>query len=212
MFRLIATFSVEVDRERATALEKRIHANFPKFRYRNAQVLNRDANTDIDEILKWVPKFNRTCKGLTFCFVDPFNTQNLRFATMKKIADALYVDFVVLIPSFMDIKRNEHNYTRSDCPIVDDFLGTTSWRKTWSTGGTRFKDFGVFVADQFGRQNGNLELLFTTVPTISRLFRKGQDRSLYLYHLGFFSRSKLGVKFWRETRQRTQVQTTMNLV
>jgi three-Cys-motif partner protein len=192
----------EVDGDCASALHSRITQHFPGSAF---EVLNVDANGQVDTVLSKVPKFGRDYKGLTFCFVDPFNTQNLKFTTLRRIAEAIYVDFMILIPSYMDIKRNEHTYTQPSCRILDDFLGSDSWRADWVSNSNRFRDFGVFVADQFGKQMARLNYHYTDTEEFETV-RMGQDRSLYLYHLGFFSRDPLGVKFWRETRERTATQ------
>ena len=118
------------------------------------------------------------------------------------------MDFIVLIPSYMDIKRNWHNYTKSSCDVLDNFLGTSSWRAEWASGKSRYSDFGVFIADQFGKQMAGFGYHYSS-PDDYEAIRMGQDKSLFLYHLGFFSRNKLGVKFWQETKERTNDQLSL---
>jgi three-Cys-motif partner protein len=197
----------EVVEEQANALKTRVDQLFPNH---NAVVLNLDANQDTDNILANVPRFDSSYKGLSFCFVDPFNAGNLHFETIRRIAQSLYVDFVVLIPSYMDIKRNWHNYTKASCHILDRFLGTAKWRAEWESGRSKFSDFGVFIADQFGKQMTTLKYHYDSTDDYE-VVRIGQDRSLYLYHLGFFSRSTLGVQFWKETRERTSNQLLLKM-
>lgn len=194
----------ELNEDSADALEKRVANHFPE---RNAKVLNTDSNEHVDQVLNLLPAFGPSYKGLTFCFVDPYTTKNLHFSTLRKISSSIYVDFVVLIPSFMDIRRNEHNYTKPTCSILDDFLGTDRWRAEWASGQSPIRDFGVFVADCFGRQMAALDYHYDG-PEDFETVRQAEDRRLHLYHLGFFSRNKLGVKFWKETRKRTGIQKT----
>lgn len=192
----------EANPESANALQQRVNKYFPQ---RDVSVYEEDCNESIEQLLEGFPKFNAKYRGLTFCFVDPYNTQNLKFNTLRKISASLYVDFVVLIPSYMDIRRNAHNYTLPQCSIVDDFLGSSDWRTAWENKTSQFKDFGVYIADCFGKQMAKMGYYYES-PEEYVIIRKGQEKSLYLYHLGFFSRDKLGVKFWKETRERTSVQ------
>ena len=195
----------ELDDQCMTALRSRINKYFPSSATR---LIDGDCNQQVQKIISAVPQFSKTHKGLTLCFVDPFKASALKFSTLRAIAAALYVDFIVLIPSFMDIKRNEHIYTQDSCIILDEFLGTRNWRSTWANGKTHFQDFAVFIADQFGQQMKALGYHYDPEALVT--VRIGEDRSLYLYHLGFFSRDELGVKFWKETMSRTSIQ--MNLL
>jgi three-Cys-motif partner protein len=193
----------EMNPDAAAALKTRIDTHFPD---RNALVLNCDSNNDIQRVLNSLPAFGRTFTGLSCCFVDPFNANNLRFETISRIARTIRVDFVVLLPTFMDIKRNLHNYTKNDCPTLDLFLGDRDWRPIWEARSNPNRDFGVFIADQFGLRMKSLGYLYETVEDFETV-RRGEDWSLYLYHLGFFSKNKLGVKFWRDTKKNTNQQT-----
>ena len=195
----------ELGNEESAALRKRIENHYPHL---DTKVLQADANLNIDEVLNQLPRFGPSYKGLTLCFVDPFNAGNLHFSTIRKLAAALYIDFIVLIPSYMDIKRNCHNYTKPNCSILDNFLGTDSWRNEWKSQTSPYSDFGIFIADKFGKQMATLDYHYES-PEDYEIVRMSQDRSLFLYHLGFFSRNKLGVKFWRETRDRTNRQLSL---
>ncbi len=181
------------------ALKTRIDRYYPDTK---AEVLNLDSNARIEEVLKKIPSFGRGFTGLAFCFVDPFNASNLSFETIRRVSSALYVDFIVLLPSYMDIKRNEHIYTKPECRTLDTFLGDSEWRKEWSGGKGRFRDFGVFIADQFGKRMEGLGYLYEGTDEFD-IIRMGEDRSLYLYHLCFFSKNKLGKKFWKDARKNT---------
>lgn len=189
----------EEDEEAAAALQARVQALHSD---RKSQVLNIDSNREIDKLLQAIPRFGPSCKGLTLCFVDPFNTKNLHFETLRRIASRTYVDFLVLIPSYMDIKRNRVHYLRQEDPTIDNFIGSSSWREEWDNRGKHNMDFGVFVADCFGKQMAAMGFLYEDTSDYE-VVRIGEDRSLFLYHLGFFSKNKLGKKFWNETRQRT---------
>lgn len=192
----------ETESELAIALKARIDRHFPAI---EAKVVNENANSGIETVLRMIPQFSATTRGLTLCFVDPFKAAQLQFKTLQTISTRLYVDFVVLIPSFMDIHRNQRNYTRPDNHTLDLFLGTSDWRADWEVASRRAFDFGCFIADYFGKRMARLGYIYSTIDDFETI-RMGEDRSLYLYHLGFFSKNPLGVKFWKETRKNTTTQ------
>lgn len=198
---------VEENPEYMEALRKRVHRYFPAA---DCAFVLGNCNERIEDILDSVPRFHRGYRGLTLCFVDPFRSGQLEFQTLRIVAESLYVDFLVLIPSYMDINRNERNYCRLSNHSLDRFLGTSEWRRAWSDNGTPYQRFGVFVADQFGRQMKKLGYIYED-PSEMELVRMDSGQNLPLYHLAFFSRNDLGVKFWRETVRRTTDQLTLNL-
>jgi len=136
---------------------------------------------------------------LTFCVVDPNKVADLRFATIERLASIdsksrRAVDFLVLIPSFMDARRERTYYLRPSSSALSEFLGDPNWRDDWAR--TKHRDFGVFVVDAFGRSMLELGYLWEIKDAI--LVGDGQKE---LYHLAFFSRHPLGRKFAREARK-----------
>ncbi len=184
------------------SLQKRVLQYFPNT---DCDFLLGDCNDGISNILKSIPTFNKNYNGLTLCFIDPFKSGQLEFKTIRTISDSILVDFLVLIPSCMDINRNKDNYCRASDPSLDRFLGTTSWRGKWKNKETPYSSFGLFIADEFGKQMLELGFIYKNTADMERV-RMGYDQNLPLYHLAFFSRNKLGVKFWRETIRRTNDQ------
>ena len=192
----------EENPEYMQALQKRISRYFPSA---NCEFLLGNCNERIDDIISLIPKFSREYRGLTLCFIDPFKSGQLYFKTIQLIANSIYVDFLVLIPSYMDINRNEHNYCRVSDNSLDKFLGNTKWRKKWEDKETPYNIFGIFVADEFGNSMKELGFIYNDTSDMV-LVRMEYGQNLPLYHLAFFSRNKLGVKFWRETMRRTNDQ------
>lgn len=186
------------------ALKQRVEQYFPG---RDCTFVPGDSNQCIQAMLDAVPRFSPSFKGLTFCFVDPYKKGEIEFATLRQIADSLYVDFLVLIPSYMDINRNEHIYTRHDNCCLDKYLGTETWRERWCSLDRPQKDFGVFIAEEFCLQMKALGYIYET-PADMELIRMERGKNLPLYHLAFFSRNPLGLQFWRETRRHTSKQLT----
>lgn len=196
----------EENSELCSALKERIARKHPEA---DTNVLNVNCNTQIDKIIKVLPAFSRSYKGIAFCFVDPFNASNLSFETLRRLSAAVYVDFAVLLPSHMDIHRNQSNYTRDDCRILDELLGESTWRQDWASGASRIRDFGLFIADRFGKQMKSIGYLYDGTEDYVTVRMGGEDAGLFLYHLCFFSKHQLGQKFWRESRTRTATQMSL---
>ena len=144
-----------------------------------------NSNAGIDEILALIPSFSAGHRGLTLCFADPFRAAQLEFETLACISARLYVDFLVLLPSYMDINRNEPTYVRANCPIIDVFLGRSDWRRDWADPAREVNDFGLFVADHFGRSMEKLGFLYEG-PGDYELVRMTDHRNQRLYHLAFY--------------------------
>lgn len=191
----------ESDSKNMSALQTRVKRYFPD---KDCSFIPGDSNLSLEKLFRAIPQFSKEFRGLTLCFVDPYRMGDLDFFTLYQIAERLYVDFLVLIPSYMDIGRNESNYTRDDNKSLDKFLGTESWRVAWNECDRRAQNFGSFIADQFCHRMKELGYLYDGLQDLELV--RGTERNLPLYHLGFFSRSDLGLRFWRETRKQTNEQ------
>lgn len=166
-----------------------------------------DANENADKIIGLIPRASKTNKVLSFCFVDPYALSNLKFATIQKIGK-LYVDMFVLIPSFMDAKRNQARYLNSDNTTVEEFLGDKAWRDKWSAESEGGRKFGAFLMNAFGEQMKGLGYLYDPEDA-ETVFENGTRRALY--HLCLFSKHEKGRKFWKEAMKYTDEQTELNL-
>ncbi|KYC45377.1 MAG: hypothetical protein AMQ22_02212 [Candidatus Methanofastidiosum methylothiophilum] len=192
---------VEKDQEYIGALKKRIDSLFPN---QNCSYINGDCNLQVKSIISAIPSFDRINNGLSLCFIDPYNSNQLNFNTIREISK-IYVDFLILIPSYMDINRNEHAYIKEDNPTLDLFLGTDKWREDWRKNRTNYNKFGLFIADYFCIQMKNLGYIYNNLSDME-LIKMEVDQNLPLYHIAFFSRNKLGYKFWMETKKNTTKQ------
>lgn len=197
----------EADSELSAALVQRIRKMYPDA---DAMVLNVNCNTQIEQVIGKLPKFSRSWKGIAFCFVDPFSASNLAFDTLRRLSASIYVDFAVLLPSHMDIHRNEGVYTRRECRIIDDLLGESQWREDWDARASKIRDFGLFIADRFGRQMNSIGYLYDGPESFVKV-RMGEDYGLNLYYLCFFSKHPLGQQFWKEARVRTTTQMDLGI-
>ena len=185
----------EIEPDKLSALKRRASRDTPGT---DVRCIPGDCNASVERILAEIPKPERGRTVLSFCVADPYSLANLKFATLSALAQR-YVDFLVLIPSYMDAHRNLDTYLDTGNTIVEDFLGDPDWRKHWARAASRAgtREFGAFVVDRFGCSMKRLGFAYDgpgdEVPV--------RDKHLLLYHLAFFSRSELGKKFWREAKR-----------
>jgi three-Cys-motif partner protein len=174
-------------------------------------IVRGDCNTEVDSILANLPMPSRLNSVLCFCLCDPYRLRDLRFQTVAAIAER-YVDFLVLIPSYMDAHRNFDSYLDERSSVVADFLGDPHWRTKWHQMIERRQpqEFGLFVVDQFELAMKRIRFRYEGLGDEVPIRDVGERRVLsasaasptagagrLLYHLAFYSRHKLGMKFWR---------------
>jgi hypothetical protein len=96
----------------------------------------------------------------------------------------------------MDAHRNEGAYMASGNTTVEEFLGDPDWRakRAASTG-----DFGAFIVDQFGQAMKRLGFIYDGPSEEVPIYLPGKN--FKLYHLAFYSKNELGMKFWRTARK-----------
>jgi three-Cys-motif partner protein len=170
--------------EKRKALKSRVKRDYP------------DAN--VATILSEIPKHSSNYRVLSFCFADPYNLKNLSFLTIKKLSDK-YIDFLILLPTSMDAHRNLDYYIEPSNTVIEDFTGSTDWRMSWNTAESKGQEFGLFVADLFGRQMASLKYIYKGISDM--ILVRSIDKNLPLYHLAFFSRNKKGYDFWQEAKK-----------
>lgn len=187
----------DIEPDCIAALRERVGRAYPE---RDARFLVGDANDWVDDVLAELPPHRPRAGVLSFCVLDPYNLGNLRFATIGRLSTIL-LDFLVLIPSYMDANRNETSYVVAGSTAMQEFLGNPDWRSAWSR--TR-GEFGNFVVDQFGQSMKRLRFLYEGPgdEVLIHLPRK----NVKLYRLAFYSRSKRGMEFWRKARKGTDPQ------
>lgn len=182
----------ELDGRLLSALEQRCNGRDPETQ---CFFVQGDVNEQWPVLRESVRQAAKGGRYLTFCFVDPYKCRHLAFATLEGLAE-LYLDFLVLIPSHMDANRNRTKYLQDSTTVLDQYLGTTSWRDAWHSAPNPKPRFGDFVADQFGLRMQELGFLYDGLQDMKLV--RSTDKNLRLYHLAFFSRNELGQKLWRE--------------
>jgi hypothetical protein len=90
---------------------------------------------------------------------------------------------------------------------LDIYLGTDLWRQNWKQARPT-EDFGLFITEEFCMQMRNLGYIYKSLADLE-LIRMETRQNLPLYHLAFFSKSELGLKFWRTTRKKTTDQLSL---
>jgi len=153
-----------------------------------------DCNECVDDIVAQIPEPSKSNTVLTFCFVDPFDL-SIQFKTLRKLADARRIDFMVLLALFMDANRNEKHYTSLENKKVDLFLDSSRWRDEWSEYKAKDDSFPRFLAHEFEMRMIEIGYLKSTQNT--KEFRSS-EKNLPLYHLAFFSRSQRGYDFCKK--------------
>ncbi|HUO57720.1 MAG TPA: three-Cys-motif partner protein TcmP [bacterium] len=164
----------------------------------NFKIIPGDVNQNKELILKEIPPFKKGNTCLSFCLVDPFRLNDIKFQTIKYLADKLLVDFLILIPSNMDANRNESIYVDPDEDAVDDFLGDKDWRLEWVNKKGKMK-FGLFVLECFCKKMKKLKYVYKGPEDTMRVMLK--EKNFALYHLMLFSRNPLGYQFWENTKR-----------
>jgi three-Cys-motif partner protein len=175
----------------------------------DAQIVEGDANANVDSVIRLVPRASKTNRTLSFCFADPYALENLKFRTIKEISDHIYVDVFVLIPSFMDAKRNQEIYLKTDNSTIDEFLGDNTWRDKWGTKSAEGRKFGAFVMNEFGEQMKKIGYLYDDLSDAETICESGTKRALY--HLCLFSKHAKGKQFWQDAMKYTDDQTELDL-
>ena len=190
----------DMDTACISTLQTRILRDYPAA---SVSYVPNDSNAAVNDILSAIPAASREYKVLSFCFVDPFSLQNLRFETIRLLSRR-FVDFLVLIPAYMDARRNLRVYLRPSNTTIEHFLGLPHWRNRWAARAQQSMNFGAFVADQFGEQMKNLQYHYSGLA--DTVLVKYPRKNVALYRLAFFSRSSLGVKFWKQAMKYTDKQ------
>ena len=172
-------------------LKLRVEKDFPNV---DAHYIIGDSNIIIKDVLKLIPKYSKTNKVLSFCFVDPF-ALNIHYDTIKKLSQ-FFVDFLILQALSMDGKRNEKYYIEPANDRIDKFLGLSNWRSLWEQERITDSSFQRFLAKKFAQQ---MVLMGYEKQSLKKMIEmRSEEKNLPLYHLAFFSRNAKGYDFWDE--------------
>lgn len=195
----------EQDETLITALKKRVVRDYVEV---DARFIHGDSNSSVDRIIKELPQHGKQKKVLSFCFADPSRLKDLRFSTIQQLSSH-FMDFLILIPTGMDATCNvPHNYIRPEDKTVDEFVGTSEWRKAWQNPDSQRMGFDVFLTKFYAQRMEKLGYR-AHADEQTQLIR-ATDKHLPIYRLAFFSRHELGERFWKEVRKYATPQLGLN--
>lgn len=177
------------------ALRQRVRRLFPRAR---VEFVEGDCNDRIDHICEAIPRHSRGHTVLSFCFVDPLDI-GIRFSTLRALATARLVDFLILLAVYMDANRNYVHYVNPQSRKVDDFLDSTQWREQWQDAESRGVRFPRFLAEEYGERMKSLGYERTPLSKMKAV--RSDDKNLPLYYLALFSRHPLAYKLWQQVLQ-----------
>jgi three-Cys-motif partner protein len=164
-----------------------------------------DCNERTSEILAEIPQGSAGDTALSLCFADPFDI-SLEFKTVRALASARYIDFLILLALGMDANRNYEHYLKEDSDKVDKFLGSSSWRNRWATAQWDAVKFTRFLADEFTKSMAGLGYIPPPHYTMKEV--RSHEKNLPLYRLALFSRHERAYRYWDEVLKYSTDQTT----
>ena len=165
-----------------------------------------DCNTKVDEILKAIPRGSTELKVLGLCLVDPYDL-GIKFETLRMLSKR-FIDFLCLLALNMDARRNYQRYMEPDSKKVDEFLGSSDWRRRWETAQASRVEFPQFLAMEFAKVMDTLGYIPPPPYTMKEV--RSDEKNLPLYHLALFSRSHRAYDFWGEVLKYSTDQTAFS--
>jgi three-Cys-motif partner protein len=189
----------EKDPELYRALETRIKKEFASA---NVHLYNGDCNIKIDNIILDFPSPYK--QGvLFFCFLDPFNL-SIQFDTINKLS-RFRMDFLVLYPTGMDIRRNRDTYIRTGHEKISKFLNNATWNEYIKGKHVTSSELPNAIYEMFCDKMIQLGYILKCKSSFHAI---KSSKNIILFHLAFFSRNERGYGFWEKTIK-TLKQTTL---
>ena len=187
------SFHFDISETNIDALKKRSD------KISDCHTMQGNSNFLVDRLVKELAK---NSYRYHFAFVDPFGPEGLKFATLEKLAKFKRMDMLIHFP-IGAIKRNLPMWLKKKGgTILDDFLGTTSWRDELRsvTGDNIYrvlidifkKQLMLIGYPEEGLKLASSKNIYTGLPTVSIKNTKEVD----LYVLILASKHKLGQKIW----------------
>jgi three-Cys-motif partner protein len=174
------------------ALRTRVEQEAPEA---NVDYVLGDVNQVVDKVVEKIPSFGQGNTQLSFCFVDPFSV-NLSFETIQALGGPRNMDFLILLALGMDANRNLGVYLDESHGRIERFLGDPEWREKWQEAESSGFSFIYFLALRYIEAMRTLGYVETTPDQMHAV--RSETKNLGLYYLAFFSKAKLGGRFWKE--------------
>lgn len=195
----------EEDRELMKALRERVQRHAPEADVDFAQG---DVNAEVDQIVDRIPPFSKENTLLGFSFVDPFSV-DLNFETIRRLGEPYNMDFLILLALGMDANRNLGLYLNEHHDRIERFLGDPDWREKWEKAQAKGHNFIYFLAVRYIAAMESIGYRETTPGMMYQV--RSDTKNLGLYWLAFFSKHRLGYKFWKQVLHYTDDQFKLGL-
>ncbi|MFH1562949.1 MAG: three-Cys-motif partner protein TcmP [Nitrospirota bacterium] len=175
----------DIDEENTGAFKKRIPPGNKCF------FKTGDANAAVIDVAKELLK---TSYRYHFAYIDPFAPENLKFSTLKELAQLNRMDMLIHFP-IGAIKRNLDNWMGKSNTILDSFLGTDAWRSKVNEARKKGEQnvyhalAGVFKEQLKSIGYPEIRLQEAEVPVKN-------TREVNLYVLVLATKNKLAQKIW----------------
>jgi three-Cys-motif partner protein len=178
--------------EKLAALKIRAKRHSPSA---NVEYVEGDCNLRVSDVVSAIPTGSKGNTVLTLCFADPFDI-SLKFSTIRELATARYVDFLITLALGMDANRNYEHYVKEDASKIDEFLGSPTWRQRWASAQWDAVKFTRFLAGEFSKSMATLGYIPPPFYTMKEV--RSYEKNLSLYRLALFSRHERAYKFWEQ--------------
>jgi len=165
--------------------------------------LAKDVNLSADDISSLIPHHSPDNTVLSLCIVDPYKL-NIHFETIRQLGQSRAMDFVILLATDMDGRRNWTRYLETRSTKVAEFLGSPDWRDRWGPAESSGKSSAQFLAEEYSMQMAKIGYLPTSVERMIKI--RTYRNNMQLYYLAFFSKHQRGNDFWDEVRKYSTAQ------
>lgn len=189
----------EADAEKRAALQVRVLRHAPNA---DVTIVPGDCDANVAAIAAAIPRYSKTNKVLSLCFVDP-NDIGIKFATLQTLGAKRMVDFVVLLALYMDALRAEQQYVKNPSKI-NQLLGADSWQNRWRDAKQKGTDFPHFIAEEFASSMAGMDYIPPPFYSMRKIFY--YEKNYPLYAVGLFSRHPLAYKLWDDALKYTDDQ------
>jgi three-Cys-motif partner protein len=164
----------------------------------SATFLQGDVNSIVPLIEHHIPRHRPGHTVLSLCVVDPFDL-SIRFDTIRGLGQHRAMDFVILLATDMDGRRNWATYLQASSDKVELFLGDTDWRGRWARASALGDSPARFLAEQYAQRMVAIGYLPTTIERMISI--RTHSNNMQLYYLAFFSKHRRGHDFWDDVRR-----------
>lgn len=194
----------EEDPKRFESLKNRIEKSFSHL---DVKLINGDSNKIIEQVLNYIPAYNKRNTVLRFCFVDPYSL-NLHFRTIETLGRNILMDFLILQALHMDGNRNLAKYLKDENERIALYLGNKSWRDEFLVScKNNSSNFVKFLADQYLSKMKSLGY----IPEKNMHHIRSNDKNLPLYYLAFYSKHTRGIDFYKRVEKNLDHQLKIDL-